>query len=62
MKTIKWIIRYRREGYSWGELYRHLRENGVLTAKGKPWSIMRIRRVYQAVVKGGMVPAGLHGG
>jgi hypothetical protein len=56
MKTIRWIVRYRIEGYSWGELYRHLRENGVLTAKGKPWSKMRVRRAYDAAVRSGMVP------
>jgi hypothetical protein len=57
MKSIRWIVRYRREGYSWGELYRHLLENKVLTAKGKPWSKMRVRRAYDAAVRSGMVPA-----
>ncbi len=57
-QVIAWIVKYRGEGYSWNELHSHLAENAVLTAKGKPWSVMRVRRAYHAAVKGGMVPAG----
>jgi hypothetical protein len=59
IRTIQWIVRYRREGYSWGELYRHLLENGVLTANGRLWSKMRVRRAFTAAIKSGMVPAEL---
>lgn len=57
MRTIRWIVTHKLAGYSWTELCDHLRENGVVTAKGKPWSIMRVRRAYQAAVKAGMVAA-----
>lgn len=52
-QVIAWIVKYRGEGYSWNELHSHLAENAVLTAKGKPWSVMRIRRAYRAVMKAG---------
>jgi hypothetical protein len=56
MKTIAWIVRYRRDGYSWRELHDHLAENAVLTAKGKPWSVMRVRRAYRAATEAGRAP------
>jgi hypothetical protein len=56
-RVIAWIVRYRREGYSWRELHDHLLENSVKTAKGSPWSVMRIRRAYRAAAEARRAPA-----
>ncbi|SRR5579883_878631 len=56
-KVMAWIVKHKLAGYSWTELHQHLSENNVLTAKGKPWSIMRIRRAFEAAVRSGMVAA-----
>lgn len=52
------LVRWRREGYTFEEMYRHLRDSKVKTRAGREWSLKRIQRAYQAAVRTGMVPAG----
>ncbi len=52
------LVRWRREGYTFEEIYRHLRDYKVKTRTGREWSLKRIQQAYQAAVKTGMVPAG----
>lgn len=50
-RTMNWIVRQKLDGYSWRELYNHLLENSVMTHRGTPWSISRIRRGYLAELR-----------
>jgi hypothetical protein len=56
------LVRWRREGYTFEEIYRHLRDYKVKTRAGREWSLKRIQRAYQAAVRTAMVPAGPDGG
>jgi DNA invertase Pin-like site-specific DNA recombinase len=47
-KVMGWIAREYMNGTTWGEMFDHLRENRILTRKGKLWSVMRIRRACAA--------------
>jgi hypothetical protein len=56
------LVRWRREGYTFEEIYRHLREYKVKTRAGREWSLKRIQRAYLAAVRTGTAAAVLDPG
>ncbi len=42
------IVRWKLDGFGWDAVTDHLRGQGVVTAKGKPWSRARVIRGFQA--------------
>ncbi len=45
------LVRWRTEGYSWDEMYHHLRKLGLKTKEGCEWSRNRIRRAFAAELR-----------
>jgi site-specific DNA recombinase len=42
------IVRWKLDGHGWGAITDHLRIQGVVTAKGQPWSRARVIRAFRA--------------
>lgn len=45
------IVKWKLDGYGWDVITEHLRTQGVLTGRGKPWSRARVIRGFQAELK-----------
>lgn len=46
--VMRQIVQWKYDGYAWPEIHSYLRDKGVLTKDGKPWSLSRIQRAYLA--------------